>query len=102
MAGALSACASGPISGPAVAGAAAMLAVFDQLVASGTLSPEQHEALVQGMTELRRTVEVASSKPTLGPEETAGIAGGVTATVLALLRAWQSFKKRRAPAPPAS
>ena len=98
---ACAACATtGPVSGTVVAGAAALVAVFDQLLAAGTLTGEQHQALVAGLTELQRTVDVAASRPTLGAEEAAGIAGGTTATVLALLRAWQSFQRRRTPAPP--
>ncbi len=101
MCGLVAACATtGPVSGAAVAGVAAMVAVFDQLLAAGTIDPAQHQALVAGLGELQRQLEVAASKPALGAEEAAGIAGGTTATVLALLRAWKTYQARRAASPP--
>lgn len=95
------ACATGPVSGAAVAGAAAMVAVFDQLLAAGTIDATQHQALVAGLTDLQQQLATAASRPSLGVDEAAGIAGGTTATVLALLRVWQKYQQRRA-APPAS
>lgn len=88
--------ATGPLSGPAVAGAAAMLAVFDQLLASGAMDPAQHQALVDSVRELQRTVDAAQAGA-LTPEAAAGVAGGTTATVLALLRAYRAWQAKRHP-----
>lgn len=85
----LAACAaSGPISGPVVAGAAAMVAVFDQLLIEGVLDPVQHQALVQGIGALNEAVE-ASRAGSVSPEGAAAISGTLTAAALAAIRAWR-------------
>lgn len=100
---ALAACAAtGPVSGATVAGAAALVAVFDQLLAAGTLTGEQHQALVAGLTEMQRAVDAAANRPTLGADEAAGIAGGTAAAAMVLLRSWQAFQRRRSSVPPAT
>jgi predicted anti-sigma-YlaC factor YlaD len=79
---------TGPISGPAVAGAAAMVAVFDQLLAGGVIDPMQHAVLTQGIGALQQTVEAVKDAQagTLTTETAATAAGGLTAAILAAIR----------------
>lgn len=79
---------TGPISAPVAAGAAAMLAVFDQLLAGGVITAEQHATLVQSVTALDTAVE-AAKRNALTPEEAGVAAGGLTAAVLAAIRLWR-------------
>lgn len=95
------ACATtGPVSGAAVAGAVALVSVWDQLLTSGVLTPEQYQAIVAGIGELQSAVDAVSSRPALGADEAAGIAGGTAAGALVLLRSWQALQRRRAATPP--
>lgn len=85
----LAACATtGPISGPVVAGGAAMVAVFDQLLAGGVIDPMQHHTLVQGVGALQTTVDAVKDAQagTLTTETAATAAGGLTAAILAAFR----------------
>ena len=86
---ALMCCQGGPITAEIAAGLAGAVAVADQLLAGGVMSEEQHAALVDF---LRQADEAARSAN--DPAQTAGIAGGVTATILAALRAYAAFKDR--------
>ena len=89
---ALTSCAAtGPLSGPALAGAAAMVAVFDQLLAGGVIDPLQHQTLVQGLGAVQTTVEAVQKvqENTITVGEGATAAGGLTAAILAGIRVWR-------------
>lgn len=79
-----------------------MVAACDQLLAQGAMDATQHQALVAGLGELQRQLAVAATRPAIGAEEAAGIAGGTTATVLALIRVWKTWRERRAATPTVS
>ena len=88
----LTACAAtGPLSAPALAGAAAMVAVFDQLLAGGVIDPLQHQTLVQGLGAVQTTVEAVQSaqQGNITVTEGATAAGGLTAAILAGIRVWR-------------
>lgn len=80
--------ATGPLSAPAAAGAAAMIAVFDQLLAGGVVDPMQHQSLVQSVQALEKSVEIANSN-SISPETAAAGAGGLAAAVLGAIRVWR-------------
>lgn len=82
-------CQGGPISAEIAAGLAGALAVADQLLAGGVMTPEQHETLVAFLRQADETARAAQD-----PAQTAGIAGGVTATILAGLKAYAAFQRR--------
>jgi hypothetical protein len=84
----LAACASGPITAPVAAGGAAMIAVFDQLLASGEVTPLQHMQLVQGITAIQATAEAAkqAGEGALTPETAGVAAGGLAASILGIVR----------------
>lgn len=92
----LAACATGPVSGPVAAGGAALLAVFDQLLASGTIDPQQYVSLTQGVSALQTTVEAVkeAQSGTLSVETAATAAGGLTAAVLGGIRVWRGPAKK--------
>lgn len=92
----LVACATGPVSGPVVAGGAALLAVFDQLLASGTIDAHQYVTLTQGVSALQTTVEAVkeAQSGTLSVETAATAAGGLTAAVLGGVRLWRGPAKK--------
>jgi len=95
----LASCATtGPLSAPIVAGAASLIAVFDQLLAAGVMDPLQHQQAVAGISALegmvltaQRGVEVvrAAQAGTLTTGEAATAAGGLAATVLGAIRVWR-------------
>lgn len=92
----LVACATGPVSGPVVAGGAALLAVFDQMLASGTIDPQQYVSLTQGVTALQTTVEAVKEAQSgaLSVETAATAATGLTAAVLGGVRVWRGPAKK--------
>lgn len=93
---------SGPVSGAVVGGAAAITAVFDQMLADEIIKPEQYITLTKGVESLNTSIDavkVASATATqiaseakngaVSPET---MAGGLSATALAVLaavRAWR-------------
>lgn len=84
----LAACATGPVSAPLAAGGAAMVAVFDQLLAGGVVDPLQHQTLVQSVQALDGAVKAAQSN-SVTPETAATAAGGLTAAILGGIRLWR-------------
>lgn len=95
----LCACAAtGPLSAPVAAGAAAAVAVFDQLLAGGVIDPMQHHQLVQSITAIDQTVTAVqrAQEGTLTSGEAATYAGGITATILGAVRAWRGPADKKA------
>ncbi len=84
-------CVSGPVSGQVLAGAAAVIAVFDQMLAAGTIDPAQHAALVHGMGGMQAAVDAVqeSQRGALSPETAAAGAGGLAAAILTAIRVWR-------------
>jgi hypothetical protein len=85
----LTACATnGPIVG---AGAAAVVAVFDQLLADGQIDASQYQAMVGGITSLSTSVEAVQKAQagSLTTGEAATAAGGLAASVLGAIRVWR-------------
>lgn len=89
--------------GPIVGGAAAALAVVDQLLAADTITPVQHLQFSQGITQMATLAEqavavandakvaVASAKAgTLTTEQTVGVAGTAATVAAAALNAWRN------------
>lgn len=77
--------------GPIAAGVAGSLAVIDQLLADGVIAPEQGAALHGGIEALAQSVAAVAEaqKGTLTTGEASAAAGGLTAAVLAGIRAWR-------------
>lgn len=102
----LAACASaGPISHQIAVGGAAMVAVFDQLLAGGAIDQMQHFQLTQGITSIDATVDAlqkgveAVEKAQTGAittGEATAAAGGMTAALLAAVRAWRGPATKKA------
>lgn len=102
---AFAACASaGPISHQFAVGGAAMVAVFDQLLAGGVIDQMQHFQLTQGITSIDATVDALqkgveavekAQEGAITTGEAATAAGGLTATVLGLVRAWRGPSSKK-------
>lgn len=94
----LTACATGPVSGPVLAGGAAILAVFDQMLVSGAIDPQQYVALTQGVGALQTSVAAVqeAQSGTLSVETAATAAGGLTAAVLGGIRVWRGPATKKA------
>lgn len=77
--------------GPIAAGVAGSLAVIDQLLADGVIDPVQGNALHQGIEALQQSVAAVSKaqEGTLTTGEAATAAGGLTAALVAGIRAWR-------------
>ena len=77
--------------GPIAAGVAGSLAVIDQLLADGVIAPEQGHALHGGIEALAQSVAAVAKaqEGTLTTGEASAAAGGLTAAVLAGIRAWR-------------
>ena len=77
--------------GPIAAGVAGSLAVIDQLLADGVIAPEQGAALHGGIEALAQSVAAVAKaqEGTLTTGEASAAAGGLTAAVLAGIRAWR-------------
>lgn len=82
-------CAAHP--GPIAVGVAGSLAVIDQLLADGVVAPEQAYALRNGIDALQQSVEAvkAAQSGTLTEGEAAVAAGGLTAGILGIIKAWR-------------
>lgn len=80
--------ANGPVTSAVVGGTAAMVAVFDQMLADGDIKPEQYRALTTGLTAIETSVATAKQ---IAEEAKAGgvspetMGGGLTATAMAVL-----------------
>lgn len=100
---ALAACAMhGPLSAPVAAGAASVLAVFDQMLADQLITPEQYLTLSKGVGSIgdsltavqvavdsaRRIAEEAKAGG-VSPETLTGGLSGTALAVLAAIRAWR-------------
>ncbi len=96
----LAACASGPVSGPVLAGVAGSLAVIDQLLASGVIEPAQHDALVGGIQALQGSVAAVqhAQAGNLTSGEVTTVAGGATAAAVAIVQTWRKIDHSRAKA----
>lgn len=79
-------CAAHP--GPIAAGVAGSLAVIDQLLVAGTVSTEQATALRGGIDALQQSVE-AVKDGAVSTDEAAIAAGGLTAGILGIIKAWR-------------
>lgn len=77
--------------GPIAAGVAGSLAVIDQLLADGVIEPQQGMALRGGIEALTQSVDAVAKaqEGTLTTGEASAAAGGLTAAVLAGIRAWR-------------
>ena len=77
--------------GPIAAGVAGSLAVIDQLLADGVIEPTQGMALHQGIEALQQSVAAVAKaqEGTLTTGEAATAAGGLTAALVAGIRAWR-------------
>lgn len=82
----LAGCAVHP--GPIAAGVAGSLAVIDQLLVADTISPEQASALRGGIDALQQSVE-AVKDGSVSTDEAALAAGGLTAGILGIIKAWR-------------
>lgn len=74
--------------GPIAAGVAGSLAVIDQLLVADTITPDQAAALRGGFDAIQQSVE-AVKDGTLSTGEAATAAGGLTAGILGIIKAWR-------------
>lgn len=77
--------------GPIAAGVAGSLAVIDQLLADGVIDPTQGMALRNGIDALQQSVAAVQQAQdgTLTTETAAYTATGLTAAIVAGIRAWR-------------
>lgn len=107
--------------GPIIGGIAGGVAVLDQLLAGGIIDPIQHHQLATALTDVgrgatealtlaRQAVDVgvqakaavASAKEgTLSPEQTAGVALGVSTLISTAHNAYRNYTRKQALAAPA-
>lgn len=89
---------TGPVSASLATGAAAVTAVFDQLLAGGVIDPVQHLQVTHGLQAIDQATTAVQTglaavqkaqEGSLTTGEAAAAAGGLTATVLGAVRAWR-------------
>lgn len=91
--------ASAPAIGAGIGGA---LLALDQMLVGGSVTPEQHHAIQQGIVSLQQGVEAASQlagqvkSGALTPSEGAGIAGSLVVAGLAAHNKWRNLTRQTA------
>lgn len=78
------ACKAGTGTAAIGAGAAGVLAVFDQMFSAGSLTAEQHTILVNGVRDL-----TAAAAQAITPGQAVGGLAGLGATLLGIIRLWR-------------
>jgi hypothetical protein len=84
----------GTQAGPIAAGVVGLLATFDQLLAGGTITLQQHDAVVSGIKELQVAMTTAV---TPGQAVTGGL--GAVIAALTAVRAWRGAATPGKPTP---
>jgi len=100
---------SGPVTGAVLGGAAAVTAVFDQMLADELIKPEQYIQLTRGMEGVQASIAAADTTAkvaqqiateakngAVSPETMAGGLTAASAAVLAAIRIWRGKPKKGA------